>query len=124
MRFRFRLAYYMVGFTMGLFFVAVVFTGKDTRCNYFPNARVLNNLRSKPFHYSDKASEKLQSKVIDSIDIKNILTKGDVDFDQSNVDYKKGKLYVIEGKTSTNQDVILKVINFSDKAVLDDVIKK
>ena len=124
MRFRHRLAYYMVGFTMGLFFVAVVFSGKDTRCNYFPNARVLNDLRSKPFYYSAKASQILQSKLVDSLDIKNILTKGDVDFDKSNVPYKNGKLYIIEGNTSSNQEVILKMINRSDKVILDDIISK
>jgi len=32
------------------------------------------------------------------------------------VELKKGKLYVIEGKTIKNQEVTLKVINYSDKA--------
>ena len=57
MKFAHRFAYYLIGLIMGLFFVAAVFSGKDTRCNYFPNARVLNDLRNKPFYYSDKASE-------------------------------------------------------------------
>lgn len=109
---------------MGSFFVAAVFSGKDTRCNYFPNARVLNDLRNKPFNYSDKASQILAEKWIDTIDIKNTLKFGDVDFDQSNVEFKNGKIYVIEGKTVKNQEIILKVINYPEKAVLDDIIKK
>ena len=109
---------------MGSFVVAAVFSGKDTRCNYFPNARVLNNLRNKPFHYSDKASNILAEKWVDTIDIKNTLKYGDVDFDQSNIEFKKGKLYVIEGKTLKNQEILLKVINYSEKAVLEDIIKK
>ncbi len=124
MRFRYRLAYYMVGFSIGLFFVALVWSGKDTRCNYFPNARVLNDLRTKPFYYSEKASEKIRTKMIDSNDVKYILTKGDVDFDQSNIKYLNGKLYVIEGKTTKNKQVVLKVINYSSKAVLHDIISK
>ncbi|PWA04714.1 DUF4258 domain-containing protein [Flavobacterium psychrotolerans] len=124
MRFRFRFAYYMVGFIMGLFFVAMVLSGKDARCNYFPNARVLNDLRTKPFNFSDKAKLILAQKWVDTTDIKNTLTYGDVDFDKSNKEAEKGKLYIIEGKTTKNQPIILEVINYSDKAVLRDIIKK
>jgi hypothetical protein len=124
MKFFHRFAYYLVGLVIGLFFVAMIFSGKDTRCNYFPNSRVLNDLRNKPFYYSDQASLILAQKWIDTADIKNSLKFGDVDFDQSNINFKKGKLYIIEGKTIKNQDVILKVINYSDRAVLEDIIKK
>jgi len=108
---------------MGLFFVAAVFAGKDTRCNYFPNARVLNDLRNKPFNYSDKAQTILLQKWVDTTDIKNTLTYGDIDFDKSNISEDKGKLYVIEGKTNNNQPITLKVINYPEKAVLKDIIK-
>jgi hypothetical protein len=124
MKFVHRFAYYLVGLFMGLFFVAAIFSGKDTRCNYFPNARVLNDLRNKPFHYSDKASQILAEKWIDTSDIKNTLKFGDVDFDKSNIEVKKGKLYIIEGQTTKKQEITLKVINYSDKAVLEDIIKK
>ncbi len=124
MKFVHRFAYYLIGLIMGCFFVALVFSGKDTRCNYFPNARVLNNLRTKPFQYSDKAIQTLNEKWVDTVDIKNTLTYGDVDFDQSNVDFKKGKLYIIEGKTVKNQEIILKVVNYEKKAVLEEIIKK
>lgn len=123
MKFFHRFAYYLVGLVIGLFFVAMIFSGKDTRCNYFPNSRVLNDLRNKPFYYSDKASVILAEKWIDTVDIKNSLQFGDIDFDKSNVNLKKGKLYIIEGKTIKNQEVILKVINYSDRAVLEDIIK-
>jgi len=124
MKFVHRFAYYLIGLIMGCFFVALVFSGKDTRCNYFPNARVLNNLRTKPFQYSDKAIQTLNEKWVDTADVKNTLTYGDVDFDQSNVPLKKGKLYIIEGKTVKNQEIILKVINYEDKAILDEIVKK
>ena len=124
MKFAQRFAYYLIGLIMGLFFVAAVFSGKDTRCNYFPNARVLNDLRNKPFHYSDNASQILSEKWIDTTDIKNSLQYGDVDFDKSNIEVEKGKLYVIDGKTVKNQAIQLKVINYPNKAVLQDIIKK
>ncbi len=124
MKFAHRFAYYLLGLIMGLFVVAAIFSGKDTRCNYFPNARVLNDLRNKPFHYSNRASQILTEKWIDTIDIKNCLQYGDVDFDQSNIKVGSGKLYVIDGKTVKNQAIILKVINYPEKAVLDNIIKK
>ena len=123
MKFIHRFAYYLVGVVMGVFFVSLGFSGKDTRCNYFPNSRVLNDLRNKPFHYSEKASQILAEKWVDTSDIKNSLKYGDVDFDQSNIVFKKGKLYVNEGKTLKNQEIILKVINYDNRAVLDDIIK-
>lgn len=124
MKFYHRFAYYLVGLVIGLFFVSMIFSGKDTRCNYFPNARVLNDLRNKPFEYSEKASKVLAEKWIDTIDIKNTLEYGDVDFDNSNTEFNKAKLYVIEGKTTKNQEIILKVSNRENKAILEEIIKK
>jgi hypothetical protein len=124
MKFSHRFAYYLIGLIMGSFFVAAVFSGKDTRCNYFPNARVLNDLRNKPFHYSDEASLILAEKWMDTTDIKNTLKYGDVDFDKSNIKVGNGKLYSIDGKTIKNQEITLEVINYPEKAVLKDIIKK
>ncbi|MBC7605846.1 MAG: DUF4258 domain-containing protein [Burkholderiales bacterium] len=123
MRLRYRFAYYLIGFIMGLFFVSAIFIGKDTRCNYFPNARVLNDLRTKPFQYSDKAIAILAQKWIDTSDIKNTLTYGDVNFDKSNIEVGKGKRYIIEGKTARNQPIVLEVVNYSEKAVLTNITK-
>lgn len=124
MKFTYRFAYYLIGLLMGLFVVAAIFSGKDTRCNYFPNARVLNDLRNKPFEYSEKASQTLNEKWVDTADIKNTLKFGDVDFDKSNLPLEKGKLYTIYGKTAKNQEITVEVINYSNKAVLRDIIKR
>lgn len=124
MKFAHRFAYYLIGLILGLFFVAAIFSGKDTRCNYFPNARVLNDLRNKPFDYSEKASQILAEKWIDTVDIKNTLQYGDVDFDKSNTEFRKSKVYVIEGKTLKGQEIILKIKNEEGKATLEDIVKK
>ncbi len=125
MKFFQRFAYYLVGLVLGLFFVGMVFSGKDTRCNYFPNARVLNDLRSKPFNYSEKATAILAEDWIDTLDIKNTLQYGDVDFDKSETKFGSSKkIYVIEGKTTKNQAIILKVSNQASNATLEEIIKK
>ncbi len=124
MTFKYRFAYYLLGFIIGCFFVAAVLSGKDTRCNYFPNSRVLNDLRNKPFEYSEQASKILSEAWIDTVDIKNTLTYGDVDFDMSNVKVKNGKIYFVEGKTTKNVEVLLELVNYSGKVVLKDILKK
>lgn len=125
MKFVHRFAYYLVGLVIGCFFVALVFSGKDTRCSYFPNARVLNDLRNKPFEYSDKATQILAQPWIDKNDIKQSLTFGDVDFDKSNTEFGKNtKVYIIEGKTAKNVDIILTVENQASKAILVDITRK
>jgi hypothetical protein len=122
MKFYQRLAYYLVGFVIGLFFVAMVLSGKDTRCNYFPNARVLNDLRNKPFQYDSIATKQMSEGLADKTDIKNILTYGDVDFGKSNKPAKGGgKLYVIYGQNKKQKEITLEVINFSNKAVLKNI---
>jgi hypothetical protein len=107
-----------------MFIVVVVWSGKDTRCNYFPNARVLNDIRNKPFHYDIEASRRLSEDWVDTIDIKNTLKYGDVDFDKSNIKTEGGKLYVIYGKTIKKQDITLEIINYPEKAVLRNIIKE
>ncbi|TBX70350.1 DUF4258 domain-containing protein [Flavobacterium silvisoli] len=124
MKFYHRLAYYLVGFTIGLFFVAMVLSGKDTRCNYFPNARVLNDIRNKPFLYDIEASRRLSEDWVDTLDIKNTLTNGDVDFDKSNKPIDGGKLYIVYGKTKKNKEITLEIINYPEKAILRNIIRK
>jgi hypothetical protein len=123
MNFKYRFAYFLVGLVMGLFVISMIFSGKDVRCNYFPNARVLDNIRNKPFYYSDSAKLILSQNWIDTIDVKNTLTYGDVDFDNSNIKQENGKLYVIEGKTKQNQPIVLEIINYEDKAILKNIKK-
>jgi len=124
MKFYQRFAYYIFGFSIGLVFLFFILNGKETSCSYFPNARVLKDLRSKPFHYSDVAKEKLTQKWVDTADIKKTLTYGDVDFDRSNIKAGSGKLYTVEGKNSKNEKITVEVINYSDKVILKDIKKE
>lgn len=124
MKFSFRLSYYLFGFIIGCFFLFFVLNKKNTRCSYFPNDRVLKNLRSKPFHYSEIASKKLAEDWLDTIDVKNTLEYGDVEFDRSNIKVGSGKLYVVNGKTTKNQAIEVIVENYETSVVLKDIIKK
>jgi len=121
--FKYRLAYYLFGFLGGSIVLFFVLNQKKTRCSYFPNDRVLNNISTKPFHYSNEASKVLGEDWIDTIDIKNTLTLGDVDFDRSNTKIGAAKLYIIEGKTTKDQKIELTIENYENKAVLKEIKK-
>lgn len=124
MKFFQRLAYYLFGFAIGAVFLFMILNGKDTSCTYFPNARVLKDIRNKPFKYSDLSKQKLTEKWVDTADIRKTLTYGDVDFNKSNIKEQGGKLYIIEGKNAKNQPITLEVINYSDKVLLKDIKKQ
>ncbi|WP_432670878.1 DUF4258 domain-containing protein [Flavobacterium sp. SM2513] len=124
MKFYQRFAYYAFGLMIGMVFLFMFLSGKDMSCSYFPNARVLKDIRNKPFHYSDESKEKLTQKWVDTSDIRRTLTYGDVIFNKSNIPTGSGKLYVIEGKNSKDEAITLEVINYSDKVLLKDIIKE
>ena len=123
MKLRYRLSYFMIGFAISSFAVVAILNQKQTRCTYFPNDRVLSNIKSKPFSISKEASQVLSEEWVDSVDIKNTLQYGDVDFDRSNIKHKNGKLYTIIGKTMQNEPLELVIENYDDKAVLKEIRK-
>ena len=79
MTFRQRLPYFLGGLTIGIIVVAFIWGKKNTTFDYGPNARVLKNLRVKERHFSQDALTTLSSKKIDTANITQILTNGDVD---------------------------------------------
>lgn len=123
MKFIHRFAYYLLGLSIGIIFLIFFLSGKNTRCSYFPNARVLNDLSNKPIHYSDTVSTALTAQWIDTIDIRNCLKYGKVDFSKSNTTSYTGKIYIINGKTSNYENIILEVVNMPDYILLKNVRK-
>ena len=128
MKFKYRLAYYLFGGLLGLFFV-IKFLGakadaKGVEFCYFPNCRVLKELRNKSLDFSPEAKATLAESWVNLDDIRNSLRHGDVDFSKSNQAYKKGKIYVIEGKTTQNEEINIIMINYTSKVVLEKIEKK
>ncbi len=127
MKFYQRLAFFLFGLLIGVIFL-VYFLGAKAESRgvsfcYLPNCRVLKDIRSKPFHYTQEASAILAETWIDTVDIRNTLTHGNVDFSKSNIKEGAAKLYVIEGKTLNQIPITLEVLNFEKKAVLKSIQK-
>jgi hypothetical protein len=128
MKFQFRLAYYLFGLLLGVIFVMWFLKSKATDRGvefcYFPNCRVLKDLRSKSLEIDSLAQQSFKEKWVTLEDIKQSLTYGDVDFEKSNEPYRKGKIYIIEGKTSKNEDITITMVNYPTKVLLEKIEKK
>ncbi|WP_396137587.1 DUF4258 domain-containing protein [Flavobacterium sp.] len=128
MKFQFRLAYYLFGLLLGGIFVMWFLKSKATSRGvefcYFPNCRVLKDLRSKSLEIDSLAQQSIKEKWVTLEDIKQSLTYGDVDFEKSNEPYRKGKIYIIEGKTSKNEDITITMVNYPTKVLLEKIEKK
>ena len=128
MKFQFRLAYYLFGLLLGgvfvMWFLKAKADDKGVEFCYLPNCRVLKDLRSKSLEIDSVAQQALNAKWVTLEDIKMSLQYGDVDFGKSNEPYKKGKIYIIEGKTSKNEDITITMINYTERVLLEKIEKK
>ncbi len=82
MKFQFRLAYYIFGLLLGgvfvMWFLKSKATDRGVEFCYFPNCRVLKDLRSKSLEIDSLAKNSLKEKWVTLEDIKQSLTYGDV----------------------------------------------
>ena len=92
MKLIYRLGFYMMGFSIGLIFLAVILKGKKTSCNYGPNDRVIANLSKKAWKPQNKVNS-----AFDSIALQGFLNKASVDFVKSNTQKDSCKVYYING---------------------------
>jgi len=92
MSFLYRLGFYLMGFAIGLIFLAMILKGKKTSCNYGPNDRVISNLSKKSWK-----PQPLLNKTFDSIAFQAFLKKASVDFGKSNTQKDSCNSYFING---------------------------
>ena len=128
MKFQFRLAYYLFGIFLGgvfvMWFLKAKADDKGVEFCYLPNCRVLKDLRSKSLEIDSLAKQSLDAKWVTLEDIRQSLRYGDVDFSKSNEAYRKGKIYVIEGRTSKNEEITITMVNYTNKVLLVKIEKK
>ena len=125
MSLRYRLAFYLFGLLIGFYFVGEFLSAKATSRGvtfcYFPNCRVIKDIRSKPFKTSAAVDSIFAKKTTTMKAIDEAISNGDVDFSKSNVPYKNGKKYIIDSQLSENKKVTLTIINQTNKVILEDI---
>ncbi|MBT8223306.1 MAG: DUF4258 domain-containing protein [Eudoraea sp.] len=106
-----RLGFYLIGLSIGLIFLVIFLKNKSeetgTSFCYFPNCRVLKELRAKPQNYSAAFQQLLDNGAIDSLGIANFLTEGDIDFRNSDTKSEPCKTYRIRGLLNEAEAVLV-----------------
>lgn len=75
-----------MGASIGLVFIAMAFGPRAFSCNYFPNARVLEEATAKNLQLTEQASQFVRSEGMDSIFLyKQLFGKSKIDFDKSDI---------------------------------------
>ena len=92
-----KIGFYLIGLSIGIIFLTFFLKGKNTEICYFPNCRVLKDIRSKDITYSNQIQELINNKTLTTEQITRILITGDIDFKRSNTEGIPCKTYIIEG---------------------------
>ncbi len=115
-----RLGWYLVGLSIGIVFLVFFLKKKSdetgTEFCYFPNCRVLKDMRSKPLIFSENIGKTSK----DSMLIHTFLQDGDIDFGKSDTKSKPCKTYFILN-TIEGEDWVLKVKNCQDKVLIENI---
>lgn len=106
-----RLGYYLGGFSIGLIILAFFFSGKRTSCAYFPEDRVLKNIGLKEHRYSEQALQTRLNLALDTTTINSIISKGAVDFGESQTRKKPCGIYKVVSKTDAGKTLYFSIEN-------------
>jgi len=120
-----RLSFFIFGLSIGIVFLVFFFQNKaketGTEFCYFPNCRVLKDMRSKAYGYSDEVTQMMASGVTDSVSIKAFFTNGDVDFKNSDTKSEPCRTYKIVYETKEKGVQTLTVINCPKKILIEKI---
>ncbi|GAB5556605.1 MAG: hypothetical protein SchgKO_08180 [Schleiferiaceae bacterium] len=118
-----RLGYYSIGLVLGSIMVWVFFGDRDIQCSYFPNDRVLSDLRKKEISFSENSQCLWDCYQLDSTAYHHILNNATIDFGKSQTRDTAAKVYYLEtGNFSPafaieieNRDSTAEVVSFHYK---------
>ena len=96
-----RFSYYLLGFTLGMFFLFYLMDQKDATFNYSPNKRVLADILKKEWKINDFNNTLIKKS--------DFLKNFQVDFSRSNTKLDSCKKYIIYSKIKTEN--IFEVVN-------------
>lgn len=118
-----RIGFYLGGFSIGLIVLAFFFSGKKTSCAYFPQERVLKNLRVKPYTITPEAAQSLAAMQLDSITINRLLQLGDINFGRSEQRKEPCSYFVITGQDEAGNDLMMELDNCKEAVSIVSLIK-
>jgi len=118
-----RFTLYGIGFAIGIVIVFFFLGGKKASCNWLPNDRILNIISQKYISFSEEVKEEMSKTETDSLDIMQILDRGDIDFSKSQVKNDPCRNYWIEGSVD-QKNLVITVELCDSTAVVKTLIRK
>lgn len=123
-----RLKYFSFGLTLGIIIVFSFFGKRFISCSYFPNSRVLDNIRKKEILFDIYYNHNFFEKNLEKYNNQHfvyykLLIYGKVNFDKSIIRNIKFPIYQIHYKDSDNKDEVIFNIENKDKVALVKKIK-
>ncbi|NNJ89626.1 MAG: DUF4258 domain-containing protein [Eudoraea sp.] len=119
-----RLGYYLVGLAIGIVILTFLLKKKTTETGtsfcYFPNCRVLKELRSKPLTFSSDVEQALITREVDTLEILNLLNDGDVNFGESDTEASPCKIFLVVGSIK-QKEASLTFRNCEDATILESI---
>ncbi|MEN1785900.1 MAG: DUF4258 domain-containing protein [Bacteroidota bacterium] len=117
-----RLGWYLVGFSIGLVFLGFIINkksdGEGIEFCYFPNCRVLKDIRSKPIVVMQEDTKDTLGFMDLKAPLQDVLTNGNIDFGKSDTKAKPCKTYWVSLKS---KNIMVNVRNCKDYAFVTRV---
>ena len=88
--------YYFLGLGLGIMMVYFFFGDRDIGCSYFPNDRVLSDLRKKQISLSVDLQQQMRSSAMDTSGLSLALDLGKVNFGTSTINDMNCNVYQLE----------------------------
>ncbi|HEY4539481.1 MAG TPA: hypothetical protein VIG94_05695 [Faecalibacter sp.] len=119
MTFTQRLLKYLMGVSIGLVFVAMAFGPRAFSCNYFPNARVLEEATAKNLKFTNEAAVFFETEGLDSTFLKKkLFSKSKIDFDKSDKNGVPCRTYLADYKDeSKNYEMVFEICKETSKLI-------
>lgn len=119
-----KLLYFGIGIFLGVLMVKFLFGGRDIQCSYFPNDRVLYDLRGKKERIITPAAQaQLNAYSLDTSLITDLLYTGKVNFKKSNTEADSCNTYWIDFKQENKPNFSVNFMNCDSSAILIEVVK-
>ena len=97
MKFLKKLLFFLLGVSLGTMAVVFMFGDRDDiQCSYFPNDRVLYDIRGKEMIIPADIQRQLDENSLDTTDIQEMMRGGKVDFDKTDRNMDSCKTYWID----------------------------
>lgn len=112
-----KLLLFGLGLGLGVLMVQFIFGDRtDIQCNYFPNDRVLYDIRNKERLYDAEVENQMRLGNIDTSDVRDLLEMGKVDFENSQRGLGSCKNYWISFKPENKDKFFLQFENCDSTA--------